>query len=205
MKNRLERRYGWGHLHFITCSCYRRLPFFASERRRDIFLRILRDVRDRYDFALLGYVVMPEHIHLLLSEPNFATPSTVMQVLKQRVSRLLRQRKKRPSSQMRLWHDESLLRYPRFWQRRFYDFNVWSFRKKNEKLNYMHFNPVRRGLVQHPKEWLWSSYRFYSVGGPVLCPPNPEWKPSRATRNPTTNPHVYTSKRAAPTRSVHES
>ena len=59
MKNRRERRYGWGHLHFITCSCYRRLPFFASERRRDIFLRILQDVRDRYDFALLGYVVMP--------------------------------------------------------------------------------------------------------------------------------------------------
>ena len=50
-KNPLERRYGLGHLHFITCSCYQRLPFFASERRRDIFLRILREVRDRYDFA----------------------------------------------------------------------------------------------------------------------------------------------------------
>ena len=57
-------------MHFITCSCYRRLPFFASERRRDIFLKILREVRDRYGFALLGYVVMPEHIHLLISEPN---------------------------------------------------------------------------------------------------------------------------------------
>ena len=73
-KNPLERRYGLGHLHFITCSCYQRLPFFASERRRDIFLRILRDVRDRYDFALLGYVVMPEHVHLLISEPNAGTP-----------------------------------------------------------------------------------------------------------------------------------
>ena len=70
MKNRLERRYGWGHLHFITCSCYRRLPFFDSEPRRDVFLRILREVRDRYDFALLGYVVMPEHIHLLISKPR---------------------------------------------------------------------------------------------------------------------------------------
>jgi len=149
---------------------------------------------------------MPEHIHLLISEPNRATPSTVMQVLKQRVSRFLRRRKRRSSSsQMRLWNDESLLRYPRFWQRRFYDFNVWSFRKKNEKLNYMHFNPVRRRLVQHPKDWLWSSYRFYSIGGPVLCPPNPEWKPAPSTRNPTPNPHVYTSKRAAPTRSARES
>ncbi|HEX5424121.1 MAG TPA: transposase [Candidatus Acidoferrales bacterium] len=105
----------------------------------------------RYDLALLGYVVMPEHIHLLISEPNVGTPSTVMQALKQRVSRLLRNRTRHPSaSQLRLWNDESLLRHPRFWQRRFYDFNVWSFRKKNEKLNYMHFNPVRRGLVEHP-------------------------------------------------------
>ncbi|MGH9737267.1 MAG: transposase [Candidatus Acidiferrales bacterium] len=86
-RHKLERRYGLGHLHFITCSCYRRLPFFASERRRDVFLKILQEVRDRYDFALLGYVVMPEHIHLLISEPNIGTLSLVMQVLKQRVSR----------------------------------------------------------------------------------------------------------------------
>lgn len=202
MKNRLERRYGWNHLHFITCSCCRRLPFLASERRRDLFLRILREVRHRYDFALLGYVVMPEHIHLLISEPNVGTPSTVMQVLKQRVSRLLRRRKRNASSsQMRLWNDESLLRYSRFWQRRFYDFNVWSPRKKNEKLNYMHFNPVRRGLVEHPKEWLWSSYRFYSVGGPVLCPPNPEWKPVRLSRDPAGKTQILTSKRS---RTQHE-
>ena len=92
---------------------------------------------------------MPEHVHLLISEPNAGTPSIVMQVLKQRVSRALRKRPKNVSSaQMRLWNDEPLSKYPRFWQRRFYDFNVWSFRKKNEKLNYMHFNPVRRGLVE---------------------------------------------------------
>jgi putative transposase len=178
-QNPLERRYGLGHLHFITCSCYRRLPFFTSERRRDTFLKILREVRDHYDFALLGYVVMPEHVHLLISEPNIGTPSLVMQVLKQRVSRALRKRPKNASpAQMRLWADEPLSKYPRFWQRRFYDFNIWSFHKKNEKLNYMHFNPVRRGLVDHPKSWTSSSYRHYMVGGPVLCPPNPEWKPA---------------------------
>ncbi len=180
-KNRLERRYGLGHLHFITCSCYRRLPFFASGRRRDVFLKTLREVRDRYDFALLGYVVMPEHVHLLISEPNVGTPSVAMQVLKQRVSRALRRRpKKSPASQMRFWKETPLSNHPRFWQRRFYEFNVWSFRKKNEKLNYMHFNPVRRGLVDHPKSWDWSSYRFYMIGGPVLCPPNPQWKPAPA-------------------------
>ena len=51
--------------------------------------------------------------------------------------------------------------YPHLWQRRFYDFNVWSYKKKLEKLKYMHFNPVKRGLVKDPKDWPWSSYSFY--------------------------------------------
>ena len=60
MKNCLVGRYGSGHLHFITCCCYRRLPFFGAQRARDLFLKILSEVRDRYDFALLGYVEMNE-------------------------------------------------------------------------------------------------------------------------------------------------
>ena len=83
MKNRLQRWYGSGHLHFITCSCYRRLPLLAGEDARDCFLRVLAAVRDRYDFALLGFVVMPEHIHLLISEPTIGNPSDVMKTLKE--------------------------------------------------------------------------------------------------------------------------
>ncbi|MGA8869883.1 MAG: transposase, partial [Candidatus Acidiferrales bacterium] len=177
MKHRLERRYGLGHLHFITCSCYHRLPLLGAKGTRTLFLIILSDVRDRYDFALLGYVVMPEHIHLLISEPRVGTPSIVMQVLKQRVSRAVRQRKRRraPPGQMRLWDEAPVPSHRRFWQRRFYDFNVWTRKKRNEKMNYMHFNPVKRGLAAHPKDWLWSSYRFYSTGELGVCPPNPEW------------------------------
>ena len=75
MKNRLERRYGWGHLHFIACSCYRRLAAVAFRRRaKNIFAKILGEVRDRYGFALVGYVVMPEHIHLPISEAVRGTP-----------------------------------------------------------------------------------------------------------------------------------
>jgi hypothetical protein len=48
-----------------------------------------------------------------------------------------------------------------FWQRRFYDFNVWSWEKLREKLEYMHANPVKRKLVAHPKDWLWSSWSHY--------------------------------------------
>lgn len=176
MKARLERRYGLGHLHFITCSCYRRMPLLRSPRARDRFLKVLSEVRKRYDFALWGFVVMPEHIHLLMSEPETGDPSAVMKVIKQRVSRALRRTNKRMPGQLALWSSPSFKRYPRFWQRRFYDFNVWSARKRNEKLNYMHFNPVRRGLVERPRDWRWSSYRFYWHGEVGICAPNPEWK-----------------------------
>src|SRR5450631_1286824 len=90
MAHKLIRHYGRGHLHFITFTCYRRLPLLRSVRARNVFVSILGEVRDRYGFSLVGYVVMPEHIHLLIGEPGKATPSTVMQVLKQRVSRRLR-------------------------------------------------------------------------------------------------------------------
>jgi putative transposase len=51
---------------------------------------------------------------------------------------------------------------PQFWQPRFHDFNVYSHEKRKEKLEYMHANPVVRGLVKHPKDWPWSSSSFYA-------------------------------------------
>src|SRR5271156_1587024 len=149
MRNKLERRDGHRQLQLITCSCYRRRPLLGTARRRDAFLRIQNEVRERYQFWLVGYVVMPEHIHLLIAEPKVGTPSTVMQVLKQRVAQRLRGKRRQRSNknQMRLW-TEAPAEAPRsFWQRRFYDFNVWSAKKRVEKLNYMHRNPVKRGLV----------------------------------------------------------
>jgi putative transposase len=170
MPNGLSRRYGLGHLHFITCSCYRRLPLLASARSKNLFVKILGEVRDCYGFALVGYVVMPEHIHLLISEPAKGTPSTVMQVLKQRVSRRLRRQPppKVSSQQLRLpfphAHDFLL----QFWQPRFYDFNVWSQTKFIEKLHYIHMNPLKRKLVAHPRDWPWSSFSFYARKEPGL-------------------------------------
>ena len=175
MPKGLRRRYGQGHLHFITCSCYRRLPLFASVRSKNLFVKILGEARDRYGFSLVGYVVMPEHIHLLLSEPAKATPSTVMQVLKQRVSRHIRgkPRKAMSAQQLRLRFKEFDHSLPQFWQPRFYDFNVWSQKKFVEKLQYMHMNPVKRRLVSHPKDWPWSSFSFYATKGTALVRINP--------------------------------
>jgi len=149
---------GAHHLHFITCSCYRRLPFLKRARSRDRFLSMLEQVRQRYRFVVLGYVVMPEHIHLLITEPEIGNPSKVMQVLKQRTARALLPKRKDPRQDSLLGEDSQ----PRaFWQARFYDFNVWTTKKRVDKLRYMHRNPVKRGLVESPEQWRWSSYRFY--------------------------------------------
>jgi len=168
MPKALKRYYGRKHLHFITCSCYRRLPLLRSSRAKNSFVQILDEVRERYGFALVGYGVMPEHIHLLVGEPTRGTPSTVMQVLKQRVSRRLRRRRASSTAQLSLRFAGAGLSLPRFWQLRFHDFNVWSHKKKIEKLHYMHLNPVKRGLVSHPRDWPWSSFSFYARGATSL-------------------------------------
>ena len=135
MANKLIRIYGRGHLHFITFSCYRRVPFLRSVRARNVFVQILGEVRDRYGFSLVGYVVMPDHIHLLMGEPAKGTPSVAIQVLKQRVSRRLRSKKRSIAAQLNLNFEGGDASQPRFWQRRFYDFNVWSLKKRVEKLD----------------------------------------------------------------------
>jgi len=163
----LHRTYGAHHLHFITNSCYHRLPFFDASGTRDRFLAILEQTRQKYRFVVVGYVVMPEHIHLLITEPEIGTPSTVMQVLKQRTAHALLPKKKRRDPRQRQLFGDELRRA--FWQARFYDFNVWSTKKRVEKLRYMHRNPVKRGLVDSPELWAWSSCRYYLLdeAGPV--------------------------------------
>jgi REP element-mobilizing transposase RayT len=75
--NKLQRYYGAGCLHFVTTSCFRRLPLLAKPQHRDLLLEVLERVRRRYRFVVVGYVVMPEHIHLLMSEPERGDPSKV--------------------------------------------------------------------------------------------------------------------------------
>lgn len=163
MPKGLRRYYGKSHLHFVTFSCYRRLPLLKSARSRDVVIRELVRVREELRFPLVGYVIMPEHVHLLLGETKESTPSTVLHRLKLRTARNLRKKARKMSTrQMRLPLGEYGEPLRSFWQARFYDFNVYSEKKRKEKLDYMHENPIKRKLVTHPKDWPWSSWAFYA-------------------------------------------
>jgi putative transposase len=166
MPRGLKRYYGAGDLHFITCSCYHRQPLLGTAERRDLLLTGLEQVRVRYRLAVLAFVVMPEHFHLLITEPQAGTPSTVMQALKLGFARRVL-----ASAQECAHAVQPVLRkgHAHVWQRRFYDFNVRTERKRIEKLRYIHRNPVTRGLVEEPDQWQWSSFRSYALqeAGPV--------------------------------------
>jgi len=163
MPNRLHRYYGAGYLHFITTSCYQRRRLLSRPQNRDLFLQVLESVRRRYHFVVVGYVVMPEHVHLLIGEPQRGNPSVVMQALKQGFARRLLARLRRTADpgQSSLWN--TAVEEGRIWQHRFYDFVVFTAKKRVEKLRYMHNNPVKRGLVLAPEQWAWSSYRAYAL------------------------------------------
>jgi putative transposase len=90
---------------------------------------------------------MPEHVHLLISEPLIGNPSKIIQAMKLSVLRRLA-----------IAGEFS----GRFWQSRFYDFNLWGQQKEVEKLKYVHRNPVVRGLVASLEDWRRSSYRSYA-------------------------------------------
>ena len=166
MPRGLVRYQKTGNFHFITFSCFRRQPLLGSGLAYRVFERELEAVRLSYGFVVAGYVLMPEHVHLLLGEPLVSPLSVALQVLKQNISHKL----KRQGD-------------VRFWQRRYYDFNVHSEFKRQEKLHYMHVNPVRRGLVTKPEDWPWSSCVHYATGRMGAVEIESEWTARRRETN----------------------
>ena len=164
MPSRLKRFHESGQTHFLTFSCYQRRPFLNAIESRLIFESALERVRVSFSLRVYGYVVMPEHVHLLISEPDGANgapfkPSVglsggesprsladAVKSLKQGVSRRL------------IGESEH------FWQKRYYDFNVRDHPQFMEKLRYIHRNPVKRELCERPEDWQWSSCLHYATG-----------------------------------------
>ena len=142
----LKRYQQEGDEHFLTFSCHNREPYLNDPSSRTLFLTVLETTRIRYKFEVLGYVVMPEHVHLLLSEPSEKSLASAIQALKLSVSKR--------SSQ-----------HP-FWLPRYYDKNILTHTQRIGTLRYIHRNPVTRGLVSNPEDWPWSSYRLYHLNQP---------------------------------------
>jgi putative transposase len=152
-------------LHFLTSSCYRGRPNFTTPHSRTCFESSLERVRQSYGLCVYGYVVMPEHVHLLVNEPERGCLAQMLQSLKQSVARTL-----------------ALRAADSFWQARYYDFNLWSECKFVEKLRYIHRNPVVRGLVERPEDWLWSSFQHYLTGADGVVEIESQWTARRRER-----------------------
>jgi REP element-mobilizing transposase RayT len=105
-------------------------------------------------------------VHLLIGESKLAPPAIAMQVFKQRVSRQIRREQGGEAALSLISNDEAELR--RFWQRRYYDFNVHTQAKLKEKLPYMHENPIKEKLVERASVWPWSSWSYYATGEGLL-------------------------------------
>ena len=140
-------------------------PPVAYYRLKPANLRIsLRAGAAQFRLHLYGYVVMPEHVHLLLSEPPQDTLADALKSLKQGVSR-------------RLIGDAE-----HFWQKRYYDFNIRNYPQFVEKLRYIHRNPVKAGLCERPEDWEWSSFRHYATGCEGRVEIESEWTARKRER-----------------------
>ena len=182
MPGNLRRHDEPGHIHFWTISCFRRLGFFHVEPMKQVVVDALQQLQAKFNICLIGNVVMPEHVHvaLLPHQRGQLDPlpiSKLLNAFKQHVGfhgkRCLRDHWR---SHGRLWSEplnlwagnafgEQLI-----WNTRGHDFNIDCEKTLCEKLDYCHKNPVTRGLVNHPDEWPWSSYRFYELHDKSVLP-----------------------------------
>jgi putative transposase len=151
--------------HFVTFSCYHRRPLFQPDASKAIFETALERTRRKFNLRVYGYVVMPEHVHLLLGEPEQGLLSEALKSFKQGVSR-------------RLLGDTE-----HFWQKRYYDFNIRNARQFSEKLRYIHRNPVKRDLCKRPEDWEWSSLRHYATGIEGRVEIESEWTATKREQN----------------------
>jgi putative transposase len=152
MPSDLKRFHHSGQSHFVTFTCYRRRSHLKAPKVCAAFVAALERARLRYQFRVYGFVVMPEHVHLLISEPERGTVATAIQSLK-------------ISSSMRTAEDRVCgERRSPLWQKRYYDRNIRDYDEFVEKLRYIHRNPVNRELAENAEDWKWSSFRHYALG-----------------------------------------
>jgi putative transposase len=148
----LRRLHASEQSHFVTFSCYHRQPLLTTMSMQDAFLEALEQSRRRFEMHVYAYVVMPEHVHLLVSEPADEKLSRFIQIVKARVAVGAQKAGKRKVGG------------EPFWQARYFDHNVRNQAGFDTQLRYIHRNPVKRGLCATPEDWKWSSFRAWALG-----------------------------------------
>ncbi len=142
-----------GTARFVTFSCHDRVPSLNQAGAREIVIEELNRARAKYGFLILGYVLMPEHVHLVLYPPAAVKIGLVIGEIKSYSAR--RYFAKLPTASGGAPPKRAL------WQKRCYDHNCRSPEDVWEKIHYCHNNPVKSGLVLDSSEWRWSSYNWY--------------------------------------------
>jgi len=165
-----------GQTHFVTFCCYHRSRLLTTDQSRRVFETALERVRRSFT-QVYGYVVMPEHVHLLLSEPRRDMLADALKSLKQGVSRRLL-----PKLGGSIDPPLGLSGERHFWQKRYYDFNIRDYPQFVEKLRYIHCNPVKAGLCERPEDWPWSSFRHYATGCEGRVEIESEWTARKRER-----------------------
>jgi putative transposase len=139
-----------GTARFVTFSCCRRGKYLNNNTARELLIHHIKKARFKHNFKLLGYVIMPEHVHLVMFPPEGMRLGLVIREIKSKMAR------EYFASTMRDVKGKSV-----FWQKRCYDHNCRSVETVREKIIYCHKNPVLRGLVNAIEDWKWSSYNWY--------------------------------------------
>jgi len=169
-----------GHVYYVTTVVYDRLPIF----KRPSFIIPLYDslnfYRHKQEFKLLGYVVMPDHVHLIIWPSGTCTVSDIMRDYKKFTStRLIRQAEVEGVEEwvvaFRSAGRETGRSANKVWQDSFWDVNIYTERFLRQKLYYLHRNPVRAGLVDKPEEYVYSSYRNYVYDENWLIEIDQDW------------------------------
>jgi putative transposase len=175
IRRKLKRIDELGDVRYLTCSCYQRLPLLNNDQIRSLFADELNRVQASVGFELYAWVVMPEHFHLLVL-PADGQVTTLLRRLKAPLARRVIGRWREIGAPI-LRRIEDNRGRAKFWQAGGgYDRNINSDHELYQKIDYIHANPVRRGLVPSPLDWAWSSARAHAglpYDGPRIC--HPEW------------------------------
>ena len=145
------------YVHFLTFSVYRRRKLLDLDHPKRILLGVLNGQLEGLPAKCVGFVVMPNHVHALVWFPKTG-----------QLTKFIHEWKRLSSYYIREWYRTNAPNYVRgfgegdkFWQPKYYAFEIYSRPKIEEKLNYIHLNPVRAGLVSSAVDWRWSSARWY--------------------------------------------